>query len=143
MCLCRCHGSAARRSRWSSDLMRLKPFQRSTREPTITLINIVFLMLIFFLVAGTIAPAHDPRLTLVNVADLVATPPPDGLLIMADGTLIQRGETVTVDQVVIVGEPIRIVPDRALPADVLIRIGRDVKAAGASDIVILAERAQP
>jgi biopolymer transport protein ExbD len=123
--------------------MRLKPFQRSTREPTITLINIVFLMLIFFLVAGTIAPAHDPRLTLVDAADLVATPPPDGLLIMADGSLIRRRETVTVEQVVIIGEPIRIVPDRALPADVLIRIGRDLKAAGASDIVILAKRAQP
>jgi biopolymer transport protein ExbD len=123
--------------------MHPKPFRRSAREPTITLINIVFLMLIFFLVAGSITPARDARLMLVSAADLVATPPPDGLLVLADGSLIFRGALVTAVQAVTVGEPIRIVPDRALPAASLISIGRDLKAAGASDVIIVAERAQP
>jgi biopolymer transport protein ExbD len=123
--------------------MHPKPFRRSAREPTITLINIVFLMLIFFLVAGSITPARDARLTLVNTADLGATPPPDGLLVLADGSLIWRGAPVAAGQAVKIGEPIRIVPDRALPAARLIGIGRELKAAGASDVIIVAERARP
>lgn len=122
---------------------RTKPFRRSEREPTITLINIVFLMLIFFLVAGTITPASDPRLTLVNAAELVATPPPDGLLVLADGSLMLQGQAVSTAQAVTVGAPIRIVPDRALPAAALISIGRALRAAGASDVILVAERAQP
>lgn len=34
--------------------------QKSEREPTIALINIVFLMLVFFMVAGTLAAPLDP-----------------------------------------------------------------------------------
>jgi biopolymer transport protein ExbD len=123
--------------------MQSKPFRRSSREPTITLINVVFLMLIFFLVAGTLAPARDPRLTLVNARDLVAAPPPDGLLVLADGTLLQRGRTVTAAEAGAAGGTVRIVPDRALPAEGLIALGLALKEAGASDIVIVAERSVP
>ena len=123
--------------------MRPPPFLRTPREPTITLINIVFLTLIFFMVAGSLAPTRDQRLMLVSAADLVATPPPDGLLVLADGSLIWRGATVTATQAVKPGEPVRIVPDRALPAARLIGIGRDLKAAGASAIIIVARRGTP
>jgi len=123
--------------------MRTKPFRRSNREPTITLINIVFLMLIFFLVAGTLAPTQDARLTLVNADDLVATPPPDGLLVLADGTLLLRGQPVTAVQAAVAGGTIRIVPDRALAAERLIGIARALKDAGAADVIIVAERALP
>ena len=53
--------------------------QKKHREPTIALINVVFLMLIFFLVAGRIAPPLDADLQLdiagaqrVNVATFMA-----------------------------------------------------------------------
>ncbi|HBT01217.1 MAG TPA: biopolymer transporter ExbD, partial [Citreicella sp.] len=39
--------------------MMRKVRQKTEREPTIALINIVFLMLIFFLVAGTLAQPLD------------------------------------------------------------------------------------
>ena len=39
---------------------------KTEREPTIALINIVFLMLIFFLVAGTLAQPLDSALKLVR-----------------------------------------------------------------------------
>ncbi|MEL6206235.1 MAG: biopolymer transporter ExbD, partial [Pseudomonadota bacterium] len=66
--------------------------RRAEREPTIALINIVFLMLIFFLVAGTLARPLDPDLTLVQTADLGPAGPPDALVVHADGRLSFRGD---------------------------------------------------
>jgi len=123
--------------------MRPRPFRKSDREPTITLINVVFLMLIFFMVAGTIAPSVDQRLTLVQAEGLIATPPPDGLLVLADGTLMLHGQVVTVAQAAQDGGTIRVMPDRDLPAPMLVALGRDLKAAGAERIVIVAERPGP
>lgn len=123
--------------------MRARPFRRSDREPTITLINVVFLMLVFVLAAGRLAPARDPRLSLVEAVDPAAAPPPDGLLVLADGTLLLRGMPVTAEGAVRAGEALRIVPDRALPAARLIALGRDLRDAGATALVIVAERASP
>lgn len=54
----------------------IKPRQRSKREPTIALINIVFLMLVFFMVAGTLAQPLDPELKLVKTEELDGIAPP-------------------------------------------------------------------
>jgi biopolymer transport protein ExbD len=61
------------------------------REPTIALINVVFLMLVFFMVAGALAPPLDPTLSLVDTAELEGRPPPDALVLHADGRLSYRG----------------------------------------------------
>ncbi|HBR39356.1 MAG TPA: biopolymer transporter ExbD, partial [Sulfitobacter pontiacus] len=42
--------------------MRRFAKSKPQREPTIALINIVFLMLVFFMVAGTLAQPLDPDL---------------------------------------------------------------------------------
>lgn len=123
--------------------MRLRPFRRSPREPTITLINVVFLMLIFFLVAGTIAPARDGRLKLVTTADLAAVPPTDGVLVLQDGTLMVGGRLVSLEAAAQADGPVRLLPDRALPADALIRLARDLRAAGAADVIVIGERSGP
>ena len=46
--------------------MRRFAKSKPQREPTIALINIVFLMLVFFMVAGTLAQPLDPDLKLVE-----------------------------------------------------------------------------
>ena len=48
--------------------------KRPTREPTIALINIVFLMLIFFLVAGTLARPLERELRLVQAQEAFVAP---------------------------------------------------------------------
>ena len=54
--------------------------RRKKGEPTIALINIVFLMLIFFLVAGTLAQPLDGDLELVATSDLEGREPPEALV---------------------------------------------------------------
>ncbi len=125
-------------------MMRTRP-KRQKPEPTITLINIVFLMLIFFLVAGTLAQPLDPELTLVRARDLAAQPPDDALVIDAAGELSYRGIPLPdIDAYVSehIGDrsALRIVPDRNLPARQLVQIGNQLRAAGAERVILVTER---
>jgi len=119
------------------------------REPTITLINIVFLLLVFFLVAGTLAPPLDRDLRLVDTADLPQDAPPDALVLHPDGRLTWRGAEIASVEAYLADAPPetarrpRIVPDRAVPAATLIRIGRSFRAAGAETVVIVTARGVP
>lgn len=124
-----------------------RPAQRGGgREPTIALINIVFLMLIFFLVAGTLAPPLDGGVRLVRTVDLDGAAPPDALVIRADGSLRFRGgdvSSVAAWWAAQEGGVARLVPDRALPAATLVAIGRELRTAGADRVVIITERGLP
>ncbi len=121
---------------------------RTEREPTIALINIVFLMLIFFLVAGSLAAPLDKDLRLVNTPDLEGSAPADALVLHADGRMTHRGAQITSVAEIVAGlseqarKRVRIIPDRALPAAVLVAKGRALRDAGAERVVIMTERGQ-
>ena len=119
--------------------------KREKAEPTIALINIVFLMLIFFLVAGTLAQPLDTDLKLVNTQDLDHAPPQAALVVHADGTLSYRGapvETAAAFMEAFGGEAaeLRIVPDRALSAHDLVALGKELRELGAEQLMIVTER---
>jgi biopolymer transport protein ExbD len=123
-----------------------RPPPRTRAEPTIALINIVFLMLIFFLIAGTLAPPLDPALHLVSVRDLDGTEPPDALVLSAEGQVRFRGAAV--DPAAYLATlpaearaTVRIVPDRAAPAADLVALGSALRGAGAGKVVIVTEQA--
>jgi biopolymer transport protein ExbD len=123
-----------------------RPPRRRPREATIALINVVFLMLIFFLIAGTVAPPLEPELRLVEIADLEGREPPDALVLSAEGALSFRGEPM--DAAAHLAEledtaVVRIVPDRAAPAARLVEIASVLRAAGAERVVVVAERDAP
>jgi len=79
--------------------MRIAP-TRTSRKPenTVPLINVVFLMLIFFLVAGTLAPAPDREVDFITLAATDPASPPDMLFVRAEGTLTWRGEALTITE---------------------------------------------
>ncbi|GAB4354005.1 MAG: hypothetical protein Kow0026_12380 [Oricola sp.] len=117
-------------------------------EPTIALINVVFLMLVFFLIAGTLAPPLDRDVTLVKASDLEGREPPDALVIHADGSVTFRGETVEIANALSQAggtqeggaTAIRLVPDRDLPAVRLVGIAGELRKAGAKRVFIVTER---
>jgi biopolymer transport protein ExbD len=127
---------------------RRHPYQRRRADPTITLINVVFLMLMFFLVAGTIAspPPADLRLVHLELADPLV--PPDVLTMTAAGTVIWQGAPADPAAYVASLPPeaqgvARIMPDRDAPAAALIRLASTLRAAGATELRIVAERSIP
>ncbi len=127
-------------------MRKLAP-SKPQREPTIALINIVFLMLVFFMVAGTLAQPLDPELKLVTTADLEGRAPPDALVVHPDGRIAFRG-TVQTDAATFLAElseeekaVVRLVPDRALPAQKLVALTRELRTAGAQKVMLVTERA--
>ena len=156
-CRRRRHGAAADRSAagvardrgalgaGAGVLMTARP-ARSRREPTIALINIVFLMLIFFMAAATLAPPLDGGLKLVQTEDLDGRAPPDALVVHADGRLVYRGEVLSDARAYVdvlawdARETVRIVPDAELPARDLVALGAALRAAGAARVLMVTER---
>lgn len=115
---------------------------RKRRDSTIPLINVVFLMLVFFLIAGTVAPPLDPNLNLVQTNDLEGREPPDALVLHADGRLSFRGQAVTHDTHLLENDtaPIRIVPDRDVSAQRLMEVTSALRRAGAPSVILVTER---
>jgi len=128
---------------------RLRKHQTSSRrEPTIALINIVFLMLIFFLIAGTLAAPLEGDIKLVDTAGLDGAAPPDALVLNASGQLSFRAETITPEAYIAQASDseratLRLVPDRAVSAAILVETASALKAAGAGSILLVTEKALP
>ncbi|MBU2961787.1 biopolymer transporter ExbD [Citreicella sp. C3M06] len=119
---------------------------RSKSEPTIALINIVFLMLIFFLVAGQVAQPLGESLALVRTADLdSAAAPSDALVVTPDGALSLRGTAIASPEAFLAAldtppSEVRIVPDRDLPAEELVALARALRRGGAEKVIVVTER---
>lgn len=116
---------------------------RRKRDSTIPLINVVFLMLIFFLIAGTVAPPLDPDLDLVDTTELAGREPPDALVLHRDGTLSFRGTPT--DPAAYMGNhsagPVRIVPDRNASGPRLIEVTGALRRLGAPSVFLVTEQA--
>ncbi len=116
---------------------------RNKRDSTIPLINVVFLMLIFFLIAGTIAPPLDRDLDLVDTAELEGREPPDALVLHSDGSLSYRGAPIEPDAFMRThsGESVRIVPDRTAPGPRLIEVTGELRNLGAQSVFVVTRQA--
>ncbi|KPQ06502.1 MAG: biopolymer transport protein ExbD [Rhodobacteraceae bacterium HLUCCA12] len=120
-----------------------RPLSRGQVEPTIGLINVVFLMLIFFLIAGTIAPSPEPGLSLVRLDDPEQRLPEHALVLDEEGDIRFQGEeTDAAAYLSALGDSgvARIMPDRDAPAEALVRLSQELRAAGAERVLVMGER---
>lgn len=116
---------------------------RPRGEPTIALINIVFLMLIFFLIAGSLAPRPDADVALVSLSEIATEPPSDALVMLADGSLRHAGAPLSREAALAqFGDAarVRLLPDRDAPAADLVAVAQALRAAGVGELVIVTER---
>ncbi len=124
--------------------LKTKP-QKRTLENTIPLINIVFLMLIFFLFAGSIdrddakdvRPAETKEQT---SRELVA----GALVITADGSMMQNEQPVLIEDLIAPEEshvPLMVVADRSLSGQVLAKTLAALKKQGFSEVTLVTVRA--
>jgi len=128
--------------------MRLAPPARRRAEPTITLINVVFLMLLFFLVAGQVAAPVDRDIRLIEAEALATRAPDDALAVREDGTTLWRDAEISPEAFAAArigdgAEVLRLVPARDLPARDLLRIAAALREAGASEVRLVTERSAP
>ncbi|WP_319568657.1 ExbD/TolR family protein [Cohaesibacter marisflavi] len=135
---------------------KAKAHKKVLPDNTIPLINIVFLMLIFFLIAGTVAPPVSSELTPPNASKLEQMPPAGNAVeILADGTLIHHGRELSLKEMLALfpaadalqpakassasgvaptspqsNEILHILADKALPAKKLMTVLQAFRAAG-------------
>ena len=135
-------------------------------ENTIALINIVFLMLIFFLIAGSLTPPLDPEVDLIDTTEARSVEPPLALFVTETAELRYQGVVVTPESFIgglrgadaglrpvpdkalgttpeADGPAVRVAADGALPAVRLVEIIDRLKQAGAGKITLVTEREMP
>jgi biopolymer transport protein ExbD len=126
---------------------------RQTRQPpenTIPLINVVFLMLIFFLFAGSIAKDDarriEPPLNILEDETIRST---GALIVAADGLTYSGEEEVSVagwlaaqtqSGTGATNDPVRVAADGTLQADLLEQVLKQFQDAGRGDIVLITRR---
>lgn len=122
--------------------MRLAPTPRPRAESTIALINVVFLMLIFFLVAGQIAAPLDRDVQLIAADKDMAPVPDDALILHADGRITWRGAPADAASFAAAHPEgaLRLLPDRDVPARDLIALALELRAAGSQEVRLVTEQ---
>lgn len=125
-----------------------QPKQKKERDSTIALINIVFLMLIFFLIAGTITPPLDDAIDPVLARTEQAAKLESLLSLRSDGKLYFHGVETGIEkfaseflqQSVNPKEPARLFVDQNSSAARLVVVINGLKASGIQSIRIVTKR---
>lgn len=126
--------------------LRLPQRRRPEGESTIPLINVVFLLLVFFIVAGTLSA---PRDTAIDLATAGAFDPaaldPGMIYVAADGTLRVGGAPMGAGEAVAAVSQadrprLTVVPDRRLEAARLLLVLADLRGLTDKPIAILTQR---
>ncbi|NHK27139.1 biopolymer transporter ExbD [Parvularcula flava] len=117
----------------------------SKGDSIIPLINIVFLILIFFMITGTLTRTGS-GIRFVQSSGLDCCSDPDALVITSDGALLHNDEPVPSIGVWLAGRPdpdadVKVLPDQALPARALISVTRELRSAGIKRVVVLTQSA--
>lgn len=131
--------------------MRIHHQKSRTREPDLTgLINVIFLILIFFMIAGTIRPFADQGIDLAKTVQAdAAAPGPGRLLADAAGKVTYRNaalaisditQTVASDTVLDKSVPFTLILDARLDAKAAMKIVTALQSAGVAKVTILLER---
>jgi biopolymer transport protein ExbD len=142
--------------------VRLPPLPvRTPIEPTLALINVVFLLLLFFVVTGTIVYQHDRSIVPpTSIALHTGKAPIDAVYVDAEGQLRFRGEAQSAAEIAralradsgqgagqgadqaaaAIVRPIQVVADRRLRAQTLLAVLADLKDQGLQSLSIVTVR---
>lgn len=119
-----------------------QPSRRPRGEAIVPMINVVFLLLIFFLMTAQIAPPDPLDVTPPSAAATPVDPAPDTLYIDANGALayeIHQNDAVFAALAMREPGPLTLRADAALPARDLARILPRLAAIGITDIALVTE----
>lgn len=132
--------------------MKLKPPRAKPQadENLVPLINIVFLILIFFLVASTIQPLSRRDVTFPETVEASAAGAKQRVLVLTrSGTRLVGGTALDDDALARqfadwamdrAGTPLTVIADAELDASILVDTVTALKAAGVGDVELLTRR---
>jgi biopolymer transport protein ExbD len=113
---------------------------RQPRENIVPMINVVFLLLVFFVMTTQIAPPDPFDIAPPEAGDAPPPDAPDILFVAADGQLARAG--LTGDAAlggIVAGQALTLRADRALPAPDLARLLARLAALGVTDVALVTQ----
>lgn len=121
--------------------------RRPPPDFSIAMVNIVLLLVLFFLVAGTLMAEEEGRVALPETRDLPLEALPRPLLLVGeDGTLALDGETIEAGALraaVAEIERLHLLVPRDLPANSLVEIAGEVASGGAAVSLVTVRHVVP
>jgi biopolymer transport protein ExbD len=114
--------------------------RRAAQDGIVPMINIVFLLLVFFLMTATLAPTPEQEVTLAEANGTQPESQTATLVLTADGRALYdglEGEAAVLQLIGSVPEVVYIRADRSAPADRLIALAQDLTAAGLTEIAVV------
>lgn len=128
-----------------------RPIRRTAPENTIPLINVVFLMLIFFLLAGSVARDDARRITPpLDIAEDERIRSTGALVVDRQGMTRAQERAVSVEDWVAArkeseraADPVKIAVDADLEADKLEKVLKALSDAGEKQVVLITRKRTP
>ncbi len=121
----------------------LTPPKRRPLEPNIGLINVVFLLILFFLIAGRIAPSLSKNVELIEISMGETTLPEGAIGIDASGIIFDQSGTLNLED--IAQRPnkskLQLAADQSLSAQDFASLLFALEAQGWEEIAIIGARA--
>lgn len=125
--------------------MRFRPTAPRPRgESIVPMINVVFLLLVFFLMTATIAPSDPVEVTPPDAEGGAESDRQGALYLTADGRVrtgaLEGAAAIAEAALLVAGEPLPLVADRETPSARVAAVLRDLAAAGISDVHLIVAR---
>jgi biopolymer transport protein ExbD len=117
--------------------------KRQSSDWVLQFINIVFLLLLYFLINGTIAETQRPDIALpVSLSRTLGNPPHDAIYVDKTGALSFRNKPASVAAIAAqLGKPntgeVVVVVDKSLQATKLVTLLRQLDAAGLEQLLLI------
>ena len=119
--------------------MNLSEPRRPRAENIVPMINVAFLLLIFFLMTAVIAPSDPVPIDPPKAAGTADEPEDATLFVEADGT-IWKGNQPSANFEDLAGRTVSLRVARDLSGSVLAQLLQDLKTAGVEDVILVVAR---
>ena len=112
---------------------------RATRQDDIVpMINVAFLLLIFFLMSAVIAPPAPVDIAAPSASEAPATVEGTRFYVTKGGELVGADGLVIQSLSEFAGQPVTISADASLPASRFVRVVEDLRIAGITEVHLIA-----
>ena len=111
---------------------------RTRQDDIVPMINVAFLLLVFFLMSAVIAPLAPVDIEAPSTPDVSGRVDGATLYVTPGGELVGAGGSVVENLDEFAGGPVTVSADATFPANSFVRIVKDLQRAGVTDIRLVA-----
>ncbi|MGI9388543.1 MAG: ExbD/TolR family protein [Boseongicola sp.] len=121
-------------------MITLQKSRRSRQDDIVPMINVAFLLLVFFLMSAVIAPPAPVKITAPSTSESSSTAEGERIFIATDGRLFSEDGLEIQKLSDYAGRAVSITADASLPANSFVQIIEKLRFAGVTEIALVAHK---